>query len=92
MDDTEVVFVHPHALKHGLTEDQILAAWSNFAARQRRRAPKEDQTVCVGFAPGVPNEIQMLGVNGQYGTMIYHAMSPAQNSILDELGIPRRRR
>lgn len=85
------VFVHPHALKHGLTEDQILRAWSNFIAKQPRATPNEDQVVCVGYAEDVPSEIQMVAVSKPWGKMIYHAMTPAQASILKELGIPRRK-
>lgn len=84
------VYVHEHALKHGLTERQILAAWKNFVARQPRKAPREDHVVCVGYAPGVRKEIQMFAVEKPKGMLIYHAMSPAQGSVLDELGIPRR--
>ena len=94
MSDSEEsiqVFIHPHALKHGLTEDQVLKAWENFAARQQRRTPNEDQTVCIGYAPGVANEIQMVAVSKPCGTLIYHAMTPAQSSVLDELGIPRKK-
>lgn len=85
------VFVHPHALKHGLAEEQILRAWGNFVAKRQRRTPNEDQTMCVGYAEGIANEIQMLAVSKPWGIMIYHAMSPAQDSVLDELGIPRRK-
>lgn len=88
--DDGMVFVHPHALKHGLTEDQILRAWSNFIAKQPRATPNEDQIVCVGYAEDVPQDIQMLAVSKPWGEMIYHAMTPAQVSILRELGIPRR--
>lgn len=84
------VFVHPHALKHGLTEEQVLNAWENFIAKQRRKTPNEDQTVCIGYAPGIASEIQMVAVSKPWGTLIYHAMSPAQKSVLEELDIPRR--
>lgn len=69
-----------------------MQAWENFAAKRRRRTPNEDQTACIGYAPGVAREIQMVAVSKPWGTMIYHAMTPAQDSVLDELGIPRRRR
>ncbi|MEG2982197.1 MAG: hypothetical protein RR794_00930, partial [Raoultibacter sp.] len=26
----EDIYIHPHALKHGLTEDAIVYAWNNF--------------------------------------------------------------
>lgn len=86
------VFVHPHALKHGLSEEEILAAWSNFVRSQQRRTPREDQCVRVGYGKTTPGAIQMVGIVKPFGTLIIHAMTPPQGSVLDELGIPRRQR
>ena len=43
------IYIHPHALKHGLSEDEIKEAWRNFVAQTKRLMPKDDQIVCVGF-------------------------------------------
>lgn len=83
------VFVHPHALKHGLSEDEILYAWSNFVRSQMRQAPQEDQCVRVGYGRHTPQAIQMVGIVRTFGVLIIHAMTPPQASILRELGIPR---
>lgn len=85
------VFVHPHALAHGLSEEEILAAWSNFVRSQQRTSPKEDECVRVGYGVETPTAIQMIGVTKQFGVLIIHAMTPPQDSVLDELGIPRKR-
>ncbi len=82
MDD---VLVHPHALKHGLTEDEILEAWGNFVAKQHRHAPNEEHIVAVGYASTRPLEIQMMAITKESGVLIYHAMTPAQQSVLIEL-------
>lgn len=84
------VFVHPHALKHGLNENEILAAWDNFVRSQFRTTPHEDQCIRVGYGKRTPTAIQMVGVVKPFGTLIVHAMTPPQASVLDELGIPRR--
>ena len=34
----------------------------------------------------------MVGIVKPFGTLIIHAMTPPQGSVLDELGIPRRQR
>ena len=86
------IFVHPHALKHGLTEDEVLWAWSNFVKSQQRSTPNEDQCIRVGYGKTTPNAIQMIGITKPYGTLVIHAMTPPQATILDELGIPRRQR
>ncbi len=85
-----MVLVHPHALKHGLAEDEILYAWGNFVKSQQRETPNEDQCVRVGYGRSTPSAIQMVGVEKPFGTLIVHAMTPPQVRVLDELGIPRR--
>ena len=87
MDD---VYVHEHALKHGLDEEEIIYAWSNFVRSQQRRTPREDQTVRIGYGKNTIHSIQMIGIIKSQGTLIIHAMSPAQDSIRKELGLPRR--
>lgn len=86
------VYVHPHALKHGLSESEILYAWSNFVKSQQRSTPHEDQIVRIGYGKTTSQGIQMIGVRKPAGTLIVHAMTPPQNAVLKELGIPRRSR
>ncbi len=84
------VYVHPHALEHGLTEDEILRAWSNFVKSQQRKCPRNDQCVRIGYGRTSTDAIQMIGITKPYGTLIVHALTPPQTKTLDELGIPRR--
>lgn len=44
------VYIHPHALKHGISEEEIKDAWENFVAKTKRPTPKDDQILCVGFS------------------------------------------
>lgn len=65
------VLVDLHALKHGLTEEEILYAWKNYVRKQHRRAPKEDRVVVValGFCSD-GRLVQMVGVDKWYGVLI----------------------
>lgn len=80
------VMVHPHALKHGLREDEILFAWENFLVRQNRASPREDEVVCIGITRD-GHDVQMIGVIGQMGTLIVHAMHPVTEKVRREVGI-----
>ena len=84
------VYVHPHALKHGLSEDEILYAWLNFVKSQQRKAPNEDHIVRVGYGKHTSGAIQMVGVSKAFGVLIVHAMTPPQDKVLKELGMLRR--
>ena len=86
------IYIHEHAFKHGIEEDEILEAWDNFVAKSKRNMPKDDQVVCVGFSARRNRAIQMIAVENNKGLMIFHAMTPPQNSVLKELGIERRKR
>lgn len=84
------VYIHPHALKHGLSEKEIRAAWANYVRSQYRSAPHEEECVRVGYGRETASPIQMIGVVKPFGTLIIHAMTPPQARVLKELGIPRR--
>lgn len=83
------VYVHPHALKHGLTEEEILRAWLNYVRSQSRSAPNEDQVVRVGFGSSDHGAIQMVGIAKEFGVLVIHALTPPQDNVLRELGLLR---
>lgn len=85
------IIIHPHALSHGLSEEQIRYAWISFVRKQRRSAPNEDHVAAIGCDPGGV-AIQMVGVVIAGGIMIYHAMTPPTRKLMAELGPQRRRR
>lgn len=81
------IIVHRHALKHGLSEAEIIYAWSSA----NEILPRLDsglpvQYVALGFSPaGLP--VQMVGVRDDNGGwLVFHAMTPPQKSFLKELG------
>ena len=86
MDDLEI---DVHALKHGLTPEEIAYAWTHTIAKQRRTAPDDDRTVAVGYDPA-GRFVQMVSVDKPFGTLIIHAMEPPTLNVLIELGLTRR--
>ena len=88
----EEIYIHPHALKHGIDEDEIKGAWENFVAKTNRLMPHDDQIICVGFDPKNQRPVQLIAVKNENGIMIYHAMTPPQKSFLKELGIVKQER
>ena len=85
----DTVFVHPHALKHGLSEGDILYAWDKFVSKRNRDIPNTDQIIAVGF-DRKGRFVQMVGIISHKGTMVYHAMSPPTASFLAEVGMVRK--
>ncbi|MEY8406034.1 hypothetical protein [Adlercreutzia muris] len=83
------IVVHDHALKHGLTREEIEFAWRGFICQRHRRTPHSDQVVTVG----VTQEgaiVEMVAVERGNELLIYHALTPPTKSVLRELGLVRR--
>lgn len=83
------VSIHSHALKHGVREQDILWAWSNFVRKQHRQAPNNDQILAIGF-DRTGRLVQMVGIVKPFGVLIYHAMTPPTEKAFNELKIKRR--
>ncbi|WP_302962434.1 hypothetical protein [uncultured Adlercreutzia sp.] len=83
------IVVHDHALKHGLTREEIGFAWRGFICQRHRRTPHSDQVVTVGVTQeGVI--VEMVAVERGNELLIYHALTPPTKSVLRELGLVRR--
>ncbi len=82
------VYVHPHALKHGLTENDIRFAWEHFVRKQHRKSPEEDKILTVGYDM-LGRLIQMVGRDADQGILVYHAMTPPTKNVLKELRLTR---
>lgn len=83
--------IHPHALIHGLSEENVRYAWENYVRKRCRHAPNEDQIVAIGSDES-GRLIQMVGVVNSQGTLVYHALTPPTSKALRELGLLRRKR
>lgn len=81
------ITIHPHAFKHGLSQEEIAYAWRNFA---RKRPRGDDCWVTIGFTDA-GREVEMIGMALADGTtLIIHALSPATERTKRELGLGRR--
>lgn len=82
------VIVAEHALKHGLTEVEVLHAWENYVKMQQRPAPDEEYVAAIGYTQA-GDTIQMVAVMVEDGYLIIHAMAPPTTKVLRELGMAR---
>ena len=83
----DLIRIHPHALKHDLSQEEISFAWHNVA---RKRPRGDDCWVTIGFT-GTGREVEMVGIILADGTtLIIHALSPATERMKRELGLGRR--
>lgn len=75
--------IHPHALAHGLIEDDVAYAWDNYLVGAVR-VPGELE-VRIGLdASG--REIEMVGsllAGGDW--LVYHAMTPPTKKVRREI-------
>lgn len=80
--------VHPHALKHGLSNEDIRFAWNNALRKRSRGLSNSSQIISVGFdRKGCL--VQMVGAMNGGDVLIYHAMFPPTKAFLAELGLRR---
>lgn len=82
------VIVAEHALKHGLSESEILHAWENYVRMQQRPAPDEEYVAAVGCTQS-GDMVQMMAVIVEDGYLVIHAMTPPTTKVLKELGMAR---
>lgn len=80
------IIVMPSALKHGLTKESLIEAWTNYV---RKRPRGVDCWVAIGFdSEGI--EIEMVGLVTMDGSiLIIHGLSPATQKNKRELNLVR---
>lgn len=81
------VIVHPHSLKHGLTEAEVAYAWNNFA---RRRLRGNDYWVAIGFDYRGREVELVAAILADGSPLVFHAKTPATKKFKKELGYARR--
>lgn len=80
------VRIAPSALKHGISAAEAVAAWENFACKQRR---SDDAWIAIGFSAS-GKEIELVALDLLDGdVLIVHAMSPSTEKMRRELGMGR---
>lgn len=83
--------IHPLALVHGLSEEDLRDAWESGGPRMPRTSPNEDEVVAIGWTRD-GRAVQMVGVVKEFGTLIIHGLEPPTDNVLNELGLGERQR
>lgn len=85
------VLVMARALKHGLTEDQVIGAWQNHIGKVLRidRSDGAIDFKTIGFSKE-GHAIEVTARAKPYGLLIYHATTPPTERALRELGLKAR--
>lgn len=82
--------VLPHALKHGLSADEVAYAWdSPIACRQRSGENDPPIWIAIGVLPDgrMAELVALENAAGQW--VVFHAMVPPTKKFVKELGLDR---
>ena len=87
----ELIAIHPHALKHGLTETDITCAWTSVFAWFRRDLENGGIDYVL---VGLDGRSRLMELIARYcpnrdGYIIYHALVPPTHKVLREIGVDR---
>lgn len=81
MNTDKALIIHPHAYKHGFTEEQIRSAWHSVPKYALEHYDNGEKDV---YGIGLSNdglEIQLIASIKSYGVTIYHALTPPQDKV-----------
>lgn len=80
------IIILPHALKHGLSENDIAYAWqSPISCRRRQSKDEPPRWIAVGILPD-GRFVELVAIEDLNGTWrILHAMAPPTKKFLKEL-------
>lgn len=86
----DLLNVHPHAYKHGLTNEEIEHAWRNaFEWARRDRDDGKTEYIVLGVdSRGRVVEMVARSV-ADIGYIVFHAKTPPSETALRELGLDR---
>lgn len=82
----QLLIIDEHALKHGVSAEDIEWVWEHFFAKRYRGVPQEGEVVLAGF-DRAGREVEVIAVIRDFGTVVYHANRPWSASVKRELGI-----
>ena len=84
-------YIDEHVYKHGLTDEDIVHAWEHRLRTQFRDAPHEGELLVIGY-DRKGRCIELIAAEHENRTDIYHAIRPPTTSVLEEMGLTRRKR
>jgi hypothetical protein len=84
----ELLDIHPHALVHGLTEEDVRHAWRNaFSWARRDRDDGKIDYMLIGV-DGRGRLVELLARRcGKDSYVVFHAMTPPTKKALAEVGL-----
>ena len=86
--NVELIGIHPHAYKHGLTSDEIEHAWRNaFEQARRDRADGRVDYLLVGLDQKGRLIELIARCCGKDQYIIFHAITPPTRKFLLEMGL-----
>ena len=87
----ELIAIHPHSLKHGLTETDITCAWNSAFAWFRRDLENGGIDYVLVGLDGRSRLMELIAryCSNRDGYIIYHALVPPTRKVLREIGINR---
>lgn len=82
-----MIRIHPHAIKHGLSEEDVAYAWTN-AIRSVQRHGTDDPPLWIAIGPIKDGRfaelVGFMDIDGVW--CIFHAMVPPTKKFKKELG------
>lgn len=93
-----LLVIYPHALNHGVTDEEIEYAWTHYILSTEREpnefgeirvvriGPRNQYAGIEGVATGnYADFVGIVAVRKEYGYLIAHAKIPPINSIIEEI-------
>lgn len=82
------IIIKAHALKHGLSENEIRYAWEMiFKSTLRDNGADPARWIAVGWLPD-GRQAQLIAIKDRDGNWeIFHAMTPPTKKVMKELGL-----
>jgi hypothetical protein len=82
------VLVLPHALRHGLGEEEIIYAWNSLIrCRQRQSKDEPPRWIAIGTLPD-GRTVEMVAFESLAGEWcVFHALTPPTVKFIKELGL-----
>ena len=82
------IVILPHALRHGLSENEIAYAWASpIRCRQRQSKDEPPRWIAIGTLPN-GRMVEMVAFENSAGEWcVFHAKTPPTAKFVAELGL-----
>lgn len=81
----EEIYIHQNALKHGLTEEEIISAWNNRTIT-KNSVDESNRIMTISYSNN-GKLLELIATRSYVGEyLIFHAFSPPTKKFMRELG------